>query len=100
MIKIPEVTFGAVLILLAILAALLAWRSSKDRASAFNFEEAFLDANGKTSIGRIAAFVALACSTWAFVFLVLNDKITEWYFAGYMGAWVVNGISSKYLESK
>ena len=35
-------------------------------------------------------------STWAFVFLTANGKLTEFFFAGYMGAWV----GARYLRDR
>jgi len=32
---------------------------------------------------------AFCASTWAFVFIVVDGKLTEWFFTGYMGAWVL-----------
>lgn len=97
--NIPALAFGTIIILLVILAGILAWKATHSESN-FDFASAFLDPDGKTSIGRIGIFVALTCSTWAFVYLVLNDKITEWYFTGYMGAWVLQGVGSKWLETK
>jgi len=99
MIDIPKTTFGIVLILLVVLAWILAWKATHSNSD-FDFSSAFVDRDGKTSMGRIGIFTALICSTWAFVYLVLNDKITEWYFTGYMGAWVLQGIGSKWVENK
>ena len=97
---IPKLAFGTILALLCILAFILAWKATHDEGSRFDFAQAFIDPDGKTSIGRIGIFVALSCSTWAFVYLVLNDKITEWYYTGYMAAWVAQGVGSKWLENK
>jgi hypothetical protein len=32
---------------------------------------------------------AFCVSTWAFVYLTLSRQLTEWFFAGYIAAWVV-----------
>lgn len=32
---------------------------------------------------------AFAVSTWGFVYVTLSGHLTEWYFGGYMGAWVL-----------
>ena len=98
MINIPTTAFSIVLALLGILASVLAWKATHSGESRFNFEEAFLDTNGKTSISRIGMFSALVVSTWAFVYMTVDGKMTEWYFTGYMGAWVLNGLGSKFLD--
>ncbi len=94
----PKLTFGIILGLLGVLAFMLAYRSSHDKSSDFDFAQAFIDADGKTSLWRIGVFVALATSTWSFVYLVLNDKMSEWYFTGYMAIWVLGGANSKWTE--
>lgn len=97
--NIPALAFGVVIILLVILAGILAWKATHSNSN-FDFASAFLDPDGKTSIGRIGIFTALSVSTWGFVYLILNDKMTEFYYTGYMGAWVLQGVGSKWLETK
>lgn len=90
---------GALLMGLVVLAGVLAWKATQS-ASKFDFAEAFLDADGKTSMGRICVFVALAVSTWGMVVLVQTDKLTDSYFTIYIGAFVVNGLGSKFLDGR
>jgi len=100
MIEIAKPIFGIVIILLAILAAMMAFKATRNDKSDFDFAEAFADDNGKTSLGRIAYFVALACSSWAFIFLTIRDNLTEWYYTGYMASWVFGALGSKWLDKK
>ena len=48
------------------------------------------DREGRVRIDARKCFEAgcFLSSTWAFVFLTANGKLTEVFFAGYMGAWV------------
>ncbi len=46
---------------------------------------------------RLGAWIV---STWGFVYLILANKFTEWYFTGYMAIWVGNAIVDKYLTNK
>lgn len=46
---------------------------------------------------RLGAWIV---STWGFVYLILANKFTEWYFTGYMAIWVSNAIVDKYLSNK
>lgn len=55
-------------------------------------------ANGKLSSSKVARFGAFMVSTWCFVYLTANDKLTEWFFMGYMAAWVGNALFSAYLR--
>ena len=34
-------------------------------------------------------------STWGFVYLLMQGQLHEWYFVGYIGAWVANAIFAK-----
>lgn len=56
--------------------------------------------DGRISESKLARFVAFAISSWAFVFLIITEKMTEWFFFGYMAAWVSNAIFSKYIDKK
>jgi hypothetical protein len=51
----------------------------------------------ETKTTRMGAFVV---SSWGFVYMTSADKMTEWYFLGYMAAWVGNALFSSYLGSK
>jgi hypothetical protein len=99
-VDVPLSVLSIILALLLTLAALLAWRATHSNSSKFDFESAFIDPNGKTSMGRIGQFTALAVSTWAFVYLVANGDMTEWFFGLYMSAWVGNSLGNKWLEKK
>lgn len=98
MIEIAKPVFGLIMLLLVILAGIMSFKATRSVKSRFSLDEAFLDRNGKTSFARIGQFVALAVSTWGFVFLTLEGKMSEWYMTMYMGAWVLNGIGHKGLE--
>ena len=52
------------------------------------------------SLGRQGQYTALMVSTWAFVTLTLNDKLTEWFFVGYMLSWAGAQFGSLYLKVK
>ena len=39
------------------------------------------------SLGRQGQYVAMIVSTWGFMWLTIHDKMTEWFFVGYMFAW-------------
>ncbi len=46
---------------------------------------------------RLGAWIV---STWGFVYMIIDDQFTEWYFLGYMGIWTGNAILDKYLSNK
>ena len=49
---------------------------------------------------KLTRFFTWLVSTWGFIYLIADDKLTEWYFIGYMGAWVANALIGKTLTDK
>lgn len=47
---------------------------------------------------KFVRFGAWIVSTWGFVYLIVEERFSEWYFMGYMAAWVGNAIFDKYLN--
>ena len=78
----------------------IARHASMDKENKFDFAEAFLDTNGKSSMARICVFAALVVSTWTLIALVVTDALSEWFYTAYLGAFVLNGIGSKFAEKK
>ena len=95
---INSIDYSAVMIILmiAIMIALI-WNLKKSNTSHFKFEDLFLDELQKASTSKVAVLVALIISSWAFVHLTLNDNLSEWYMAGFMGVWVMNKGLSRWL---
>ncbi len=54
--------------------------------------------DGKLSNSKLSKIIALVISSWAFVYLVIDKSLSEWYFFGYIGAWITNGLISKKLD--
>ena len=81
------------LLLLLIFFGYLIYRFNKDTSS-FDLHDLFADSvTGKLSTMKIAQNVALIVSTWAFIHLTLEDKLTEWFFTAYMTVWVAGYIA-------
>lgn len=59
-----------------------------------------ITANGKASLEKTAQFTAFLISSWAFIYLTLTSKLTEWFLTIYMSAWVANLAIMKYLDSR
>lgn len=93
------VDYSAVMlfIMVATLTGLI-WNLNKKDDVSFDLNDLFVDEKGKASTSRISAITALIISTWAFVHLTLADKLTEWYVLIYVGTWVLNKTTSKYLD--
>ena len=58
--------------------------------------------NGRLDEKKFTRFGAWVISTWAFVYLIVNNpgNFPEWYFVGYMGVWVTNAIFDKYMSNR
>lgn len=58
--------------------------------------------NGRLDEKKFTRFGAWVVSTWAFVYLIVNNpgNFPEWYFVGYMGVWVSNAIFDKYMTAR
>ena len=87
------------LLLLALLAALIlhAWQKSHPD---FDLSDLLTGDNGKVSLSKFGQVSALIVSTWGFVVLVQQGKLTEFYFIGYMTVWtgaklIQSGIDKK-----
>lgn len=55
---------------------------------------------GRISDGKLIRVATWIISSWGFVYLVLKDSLTEWFFLYYMGAWVANALISKHISRK
>ena len=69
------------------LVMLLLYRWHTNPSNKFNLTDTLLGEDGKASLFKLGQASALIVSTWAFVVLVQHDKLTEYYFYGYMGIW-------------
>ena len=54
--------------------------------------------NGHLEERKFTRFGAWLVSTWGFVYLIVEQQLSEWYFVGYMGAWVANALIGKSLS--
>lgn len=73
------------LIALVCVAVLIKWHTNP--TNTFDLTDTLLGPDGKVSLYKIGQAAALIVSTWAFIIMVQKDKMTEYYFYGYMGIW-------------
>jgi len=85
------------LIILFLLTLIYVWH--KDSKSKVNLTD-LICKNGVLDEKKFTRLGAWIVSTWGFVYLMLDNKFTEWYFTGYMAIWVGNAIVDKYLNNK
>lgn len=81
-------------IILAVFMSLLAiymYRLQKDDRNTVDVMDLVME-DGKLSEPKFVRFFTWIVSTWGFIYLIASQNLTEWYFIGYMGAWVANAL--------
>lgn len=102
--KFYEISMPAVLLIVVILVAL--WIVGMTRSPNIDFNAMRLlmskqpDGTWKESRRAIGELTAIVVSTWGFVYMVLADKLTEWYMAGWLGILLGWSIAKKVSEAK
>lgn len=94
-----ETHTGMALILTLVVLVLLGmlWAFHRDQNSDLDLRD-LICYRGQLNQGKFMRFGAWIISTWGFVYLIMDQKLSEWYFAGYMAAWAGNALISKYLD--
>lgn len=94
-----HLSMGVVLgvVVFFLIALLIVWH--KDSRSRIDLKDLICKDNrlDEKKFTRLGAWIV---STWGFVYLILSNKFTEWYFTGYMAIWVGNAIVDKYLTTR
>lgn len=75
------------LIVLALVKSIL--KRDRSMTSRISLEDLLLGDDGKISKAASVMLGSFACTTWMMVYLAMNDKMTEGYFAAYLAAWVI-----------
>lgn len=69
----------------------------KDKKSPYSIMDLIVDGD-KIQERKVTRLGTWIVSTWGFVYLIIQDRLDEWYFVGYMGVWVANAILAKKLS--
>ena len=83
-----------ILLAVVLIGMVCLWWLHRDSNTRLNLSD-IIATNGKINERKLTRFGAWVVSTWGFVYLIIDDKLTEWYFVGYMGAWVANALIGK-----
>lgn len=89
--------FMLLTLLLVWVSLLWSWHSNKNNN--VNLQDLIM-VNNKLDESKMNRFIAFIVSTWGFVFLLVTGQFTDWYFMGYMAAWVSNALFSNYLRQR
>lgn len=87
------------LIVLVAIAALFIWNIQRDRDNQVDIKDLICE-DGHINEHKFMRFTAFVVSTWGFVYLIVDQRFSEWYFAGYMAAWAGNALLNKWLNMK
>lgn len=83
----PRCIMLAVLGLAALAVLLSIWRAHRDALLQFNAFDLIME-NGRVSKIALAFMLVLGVTTWAFVYLTIQGKMTEGLFLAYGAMWV------------
>lgn len=84
----------AALAVLLVVAVISLRRRDRCSSSPLKLEDLLLGDDGRLSKAAAVMMGAFALTSWAIAYLALNDKLTEGYFAAYLGAWVAPTVTA------
>ena len=96
-------TFNVIMFVLLsfILIGISIWLYNKHNDNKSDIDLAdLIMVNGHISDGKLIRVATWVISSWGFIYLVLENSLTEWFFLYYMGAWVANALISKHISRK
>lgn len=88
-------SFVLAIVVLFLLLVLLIWHRHSDNK--IDIKD-LICIDGRLDEKKFVRFGAWIVSTWGFVYLIVEERFSEWYFMGYMTAWVGNAILDKYIN--
>ena len=88
-----------VIVIVAIIAMLVAWNIQRDKNNQIDLKD-LVCKDGRINEAKFMRFCTFVVSTWGFVYLIVDQRFSEWYFAGYMAAWTGNALVNKWLSIK
>jgi hypothetical protein len=88
-----------IIALVVLIAALIIWNIQRDQTNQVDIKD-LVCTEGRLNEHKFMRFTAFVVSTWGFVYLIVDQRFSEWYFAGYMAAWTGNALLNKWLSAK
>lgn len=93
-----QFSMSAVLTLLLVTGLVVLWAYTRSQHTRVDFKDLFCT-NDEIDTRKFYMLGAWVVSTWGFVYLLIEERFSEWYFAGYMAAWVGNALVDKYIST-
>lgn len=95
----PNQAMNVVIAIVVVIAALIIWNFQRDRNNQVDIKD-LICTDGRINEQKFMRFTAFVVSTWGFVYLIVDQRFSEWYFAGYMAAWAGNALLDKWLNAR
>ena len=92
-------SMNVILAVIAVIAVLIIYNIQRDTENQVDIKDLICQ-DGRISEAKFMRFTAFVVSTWGFVYLIVDQRFSEWYFAGYMAAWAGNALINKWLNTK
>lgn len=94
-----------ILLVITLMGGFVMYKTQASKTNNFDFADMLRDDSGKPSALRLAIFVCLAISSWAVMYLVIQNKAIDiWVIVLYMliwsGAKIAEKIVDAYMASK
>jgi hypothetical protein len=88
-----------VIVIVAIIAMLVAWNIQRDKNNQIDLKD-LVCTDGQLDEKKFMRFTAFVVSTWGFIYLIVDQRFSEWYFTGYMALWAGNALLDKWITGK
>jgi hypothetical protein len=95
----PSHGMNVIMALIAVIAVLIIWNFQRDKNNQVDIKD-LIFVDGKINSNKFMRFTAFVVSTWGFIYLIVDQRFSEWYFAGYMATWTGSALLSKWIDSK
>lgn len=95
----PYQAMNLIIAIVVVIAALVIWNFQRDKNNQVDIKD-LICTDGKLNEHKFMRFTAFVVSTWGFIYLIVDQRFSEWYFAGYMTAWTGSALINKWIESK
>lgn len=90
---------NVILAIVIVVAALIIWNFQRDRNNQVDIKD-LICTDGRLNSNKFMRFTAFIVSTWGFIYLIVDQRFSEWYFAGYMATWTGSALFSKWLDTR
>lgn len=88
----------SVLLYAILVIAMTAFIVAQCKKDGFDLRSIVLNDEGKVSLHKLGQLVALLISSWGFIYVVMHNALTEWFFFMYMVVWSGSTSLDNYIK--